>query len=74
MKTTTTQTNAGAATTAQPAWAKTELPINTLERCMEVAIPMFADSAVVSVNVQATFGLVEVSRYGQGFAAQEVAA
>jgi len=35
---------------------------------------MFADSAVVSVNVQATFGLVEVSRYGQGFAAQEVAA
>lgn len=58
----------------KPAWAKTEQPINTLERCLEVAAPMFDDSAVVSVNVQSTFGIVEVRRNGQFFMAQEVTA
>ena len=52
------------APTAQPAWARTDLPINSVERCKEAAAPMFADSAVVSVNIQASFGIVEVRRDG----------
>ena len=69
-----TYTDENQTTQTKPAWAKAEQPINTLERCLEVATPMFDDSAVVSVYVQATFGLVEVRRNGQFFMAQEVAA
>ena len=74
MKKQNTNTDENQTAQTKPAWARTEVPINTVMRCLEAATPMFADSAVVSVNVQATFGLVEVRRNGQCFMVQEVAA
>ena len=56
-----------------PAWAnrpdrlkefKAQLPITTVAACVAAAAPMFEDSAVVSVNIMATFGEVCVHRSG----------
>jgi hypothetical protein len=48
---------------------KTEKQIVTLSDIHAAATPMFQDKAVMSVNVQAQWGLVTVFRDGSVFAA-----
>lgn len=44
--------------------------VSTLDAIRAIAAPMFSDSAVRSVNVQATFGEVTVNRDGSIFMAE----